>query len=159
MLIEGEAGIGKSSVIAALLAAGLPDETDGCGHLLFGRAEAATKSQVASMPLDCRIVFSMLRYAVRTCLMKTCASPEALTPSRLPHKCEDVERCRCSALQVLFPWRQVVRTLCQHDLSASADAISSRWSARCRERISDYEVRMLLARIASSATRTCHHDQ
>lgn len=46
VLIEGEAGIGKSRVLAALLAAGLPGDS-ASGHLLFGRAEAATKSQVS----------------------------------------------------------------------------------------------------------------
>jgi archaellum biogenesis ATPase FlaH len=44
VLLEGEAGIGKSRVIAALLAGGLPG--DSSGHLLFSRAEAATESQV-----------------------------------------------------------------------------------------------------------------
>lgn len=77
VLLEGDAGIGKSRVIDELLSAGLP-QCGGRGLMLFGRADAASKSQVQRLdyvlpdhvfaaqqerrvaPLSCCVCFQML---------------------------------------------------------------------------------------------------
>ena len=52
VLLEGEAGIGKSRVLEELLARGLPGAS-GRGYMIFSRAHAATKSQVWAVRLGC----------------------------------------------------------------------------------------------------------
>ncbi len=123
VMLEGEAGIGKSRIIEELLFAGLP-ECGGKGHLLFGRADAASKSQV------CQVFTGEVRYRVqKNCLFHAQKEKVAL-PINMAHA------------QVLHPWRQPLQALFHHDSAASRRAFAdSSWGARCRDRIADYEVR------------------
>lgn len=83
VLLEGEGGIGKSRVMAALRAAGLPEGTS--GHLLFGRAEAATKSRVLQRAWR---LFASLPCTAMHLLFDTYCSPERVR----------LNICRCCTL-------------------------------------------------------------
>jgi hypothetical protein len=81
VLLEGEAGIGKSRVMAALRASGLPEGSS--GHLLFGRAEAATKSRV------------LLQWARRVWATLPCTAVHLLRDTHCSRQCVRLHNCRC----------------------------------------------------------------
>jgi hypothetical protein len=81
VLLEGEAGIGKSRVMAALRTSGLPAGSS--GQLLSGRAEAATKSRV------------LLQWARHLFATLPCTAVHPLRSTHCSRECVRLHNCRC----------------------------------------------------------------